>query len=119
MLVGAALARHASVGSVAKQFTGGRVTLWRLDTDASGVPCRCNACRSHAANKIFTTRQAAVVGRAHVGCRCQPVPVSASDVGSSALLLHSHDGGRSVDLRHVSHATRIDALSTFALDPEL
>jgi len=30
----------------------------------------CNACRSHAVNKIFSSREAADINRAHRGCNC-------------------------------------------------
>jgi hypothetical protein len=119
VLVGAALSRHVSTGPIAQRLSGGRITLWRLDTAASGTPCRCKACTAHADNKIFTSRQAALDGRAHVGCRCEPVPVSATDAASALLLAHSRDGGRSVDLRRVSAADNNGGIALPVLDPEL
>ena len=35
--------------------------------------CCCVACRGHAANKLFATREAAEHSRAHPGCRCTVV----------------------------------------------
>lgn len=116
VLVGTALTRRAGPAAIAQRLTGGRVTLWRLDTAASGTPCRCKACQSHAANKIFTSRQAALDGRAHVGCRCEPVAMTGD--APSALLLHSRDGGQSMDRRHLS-ATQVDTIALAILDPEL
>lgn len=107
------------MGSITQRLSGGRITLWRLDTAASGTPCRCKACRSHAENKIFTSRQAALNGRAHVGCRCQPVPVSSRSEISATLMEHSRDGGHSVDLRWVSGADNSGELALGFLDPEL
>jgi hypothetical protein len=36
----------------------------------AGVCTACNACTSHAANKIFASADAANAHRAHPGCRC-------------------------------------------------
>ncbi len=35
----------------------------------------CNACRSHAENKLFLTRDFANRNRAHAGCNCRIKPV--------------------------------------------
>ncbi len=67
------------------------VTLWRLNANW-GYPvgpknkthCDCNACQVHAANKIYLTSDAAIAGRIHLCCVCQPESfvVPASCVGA-------------------------------------
>ena len=55
------------------------VTLWRLNANW-GYPvgpkdkthCDCNACQTHATNKIYLTSDAALAGRIHLCCVCQP-----------------------------------------------
>ncbi len=84
------------------------VTLWRLNANW-GYPvgpkdktrCDCKACQLHAANKIFLTQQAAIAGRIHLCCVCQPESfvVPASCVG--ALFSSSPDAtGQMTDRRY-------------------
>jgi hypothetical protein len=52
------------------------------EVSAAGSGCAtCAACRRHAANKVFASREAADVRRAHPHCRCaiKAVPVSSID----------------------------------------
>lgn len=56
------------------------VATFALDPVGGGSSCRggtghgtcaaCNACKSHAANKVFRSKEAADKVRAHKGCRC-------------------------------------------------
>jgi hypothetical protein len=61
-------------------------TAYVFDPTAEGVAtgsgcATCAACRRHAANKVFASREAADVRRAHPHCRCaiKAVPVSPID----------------------------------------
>lgn len=46
---------------------------WRLSTRGMVV---CNACKGHAANRFYASRDAADGDRAHTGCNCRIVPHS-------------------------------------------
>ena len=72
------------------------VTLWRLNANW-GYPvgpknkthCDCNACQVHAANKIYLTAAAALAGRIHVCCVCQPESFVVSASCAAALFASS------------------------------
>jgi len=72
------------------------VTLWRLNANW-GYPvgpkdkthCDCNACQVHAANKIYLTAAAALAGRIHVCCVCQPESFVVSSSCAGALFAFS------------------------------
>ena len=72
------------------------VTLWRLNANW-GYPvgpknkthCDCNACQVHAANKIYLTAAAALAGRIHVCCVCQPESFVVSASCAEALFASS------------------------------
>jgi len=79
--------------------------VWRLNSDwgypvgsSGAMQCRCNACRTHAANKLFLTADDAMSGRIHPNCRCQPeaIAVPARLLGD---LTNIAGGGPSVDRR--------------------
>ncbi len=60
-----------------------RLPVWRLDPvhrqgpGAYAARCTgCRACRRHARNKVFATREAAISGRAHANCHCVVVRTS-------------------------------------------
>jgi hypothetical protein len=55
-------------------------SVWRLNAQwGFPVPpdgktrCVCNACHLHAANKVFLSEAAAISGRIHLCCVCQPM----------------------------------------------
>lgn len=78
-------------------------TVYLLDPCAGpsqGNPCSCNACASHAANKIFFTAGAADDGRAHTYCNCGIVPKQVPPGIRQALSRHAADSV-SVDRRHL------------------
>jgi hypothetical protein len=78
-------------------------TAWLLDP-AWGYPlgvhhrtsCHCRACPPHAANKVFADQPAAVAGRAHGGCLCQPFAIVVQTATYNALFT---PGVTSVDRR--------------------
>lgn len=87
----AALGAFASVVGVAAVGLPGlaqaadRVTVWRLDAVHRQGPggyskgcAGCNACRNHARNKVFATREAADSTRAHTNCNCRVIKTSVS-----------------------------------------
>ncbi len=73
----------ASLGlSPASAGAATTATVWRLNAAwGYAVPpkgrtrCRCHACRDNAANKVFATQAAAITGRIHPCCVCQPFSV--------------------------------------------
>ncbi len=65
------------------------VQTFRLDPTGGGSSV-CNACRGHAANKVFRASGAADARRAHKGCRCTvvkgpslPAPIADAVFGKS------------------------------------
>lgn len=83
------------------------VTLWRLNSrwgypagDKKKTSCECSACHRHSANKIFFTQEAAISGRAHPCCVCQPESFTVTTTAASQLLAQSRDTGKSVDRRY-------------------
>ena len=63
-----------------------RVPVWRLDAvhgqgaGAYAANCAgCHACRSHALNRVFANKDAAVKGKAHAGCNCKIVKATMSE----------------------------------------
>jgi hypothetical protein len=74
----------------------GDVTVWRL---AGSETLTCRACAAHSAHKVFFDHSAALWGRAHVGCRCEPESFTVSADEAAALAARSRDDGRSVDRR--------------------
>jgi hypothetical protein len=69
-----------------------RVPVWRLDAVHSAGPgayspgCTgCQACRKHALNRVFATKEAAAKGRAHEGCNCKVVRGSLSAADYAAI----------------------------------
>ncbi len=98
------------------------VSVWRLSADwGYRIPpryrtrCRCTACRSHAANKVFQSKAAALANRSHPGCACQPYSIDllASD---SATLFASSSAG-SIDLRDRDTRRRFEAAVLRSLAP--
>ena len=75
-LAGLTLAGLTTAGPAAAAAT---VQTYSLDPTIGGTCASpgcsvCNACTSHAANKLFATVVDAEAGRAHPGCRCTVVP---------------------------------------------
>ena len=62
----------------------------------------CSACVSHAANKLFSTKEAADSGRAHKGCNCAIVVGQALTEGNYKQLFAAR---ASVDRRHTDTAS--------------
>lgn len=67
-------------------------TVYKLDTGC-GAGCSCNACVSHADNKLFGDVSA--VRRAHTGCNCLIVQGELDQGTYTALFAH----GKEVDRR--------------------
>ncbi len=96
----ALLARGAAATAALASALGLRVaagaeslTVYRLDPgDCAGCQT-CNACRGHAANKLFVSFAAADGGRAHPGCDCKVVEEPMAEATWLALF-------GSVDKRH-------------------
>jgi hypothetical protein len=73
------------------------VDTYALDPVGGGSSCRggtgkgtcaaCGACRQHAANKVFRTKEASDTARAHKGCRCEIVagPVLETSVADAVF----------------------------------
>jgi hypothetical protein len=82
---------------------------WRrfaLDFTGGDVRCTprcasCSACVSHAANKLFSTKEAADSGRAHKGCNCAIVSGQALTQGNHKELFATLE---SVDRRSTATA---------------
>lgn len=77
-------------------------TVYLLDPCAGrseGGRCSCHACELHAANKIFSTVEAADAGRAHVHCDCGIVTRQVPPGVKQALSRHSTAGA--ADRRHL------------------
>ncbi len=58
------------------------VSVWGLDPDGGHEGCgcsACNACRTHALNKIFASPADAHGGRAHPHCKCAVTQLSSVD----------------------------------------
>ena len=78
------------------------VSVWRLSANwGYAVPpkgrtrCKCSACHSHAANRVFSTSGAALADRIHPCCVCQPFSISISQQGFDSLFSST----TSIDLR--------------------
>jgi len=74
----------AAVLGTAQSVAAAPITIqvWRLNANwGYAVPpkgwtrCHCSACHNHAANKVYLTRDAAIDGRIHLCCVCQPVAI--------------------------------------------
>lgn len=71
-------AGKVTAGAIALVWTPGvaradKARFYKLDPGVNCDCTSCKACRRHARNKIFATRSAADLGRAHPGCDCQVV----------------------------------------------
>ncbi len=103
-----AKARKAEVPSApvednvpAESAGGGTVETFALDPVGGGSSCRggtgngtcaaCTACKKHAENKIFKTKEAADKFRAHPGCRCQVTAGQVVDTDVAAAVFAKGD----------------------------
>ncbi len=113
----AAVGLHRAAGAT-EAFAAGSSTnkalVWRLDSHwgyavgaRNRTHCKCRACIGHATNKVFATQSAALAGRIHTYCECQPRAVQITASSYDALF----QGANVVDLRHAGVA----ALYTNAL----
>ena len=85
----------------AESAGGGTVETFALDPVGGGSSCRggtgkgtcaaCSACKKHAENKIFKTKEAADKFRAHKGCRCQVIAGQAVDTDVAAAVFAKGD----------------------------
>ena len=70
------VARVAALGAVVLlpacggKARSGPVTAYTLSTGCGEGACACNACKKHAANKLFASSEAADLRRAHPHCNC-------------------------------------------------
>ncbi len=83
------------------------VDTFALDPAEGGGKCSpncvsCRACVVHAANKLFSTKEAADSGRAHTGCNCAIVSGQALTEGNYKQLFAAGD---SADRRHSDTAS--------------
>jgi hypothetical protein len=103
----------AAAGVTAAVVTSGAATAgaqsdektqptWALSPNGGA----CNACRQHAANKVFPTADAADTFRAHRGCRCTPVDGQQVSAPVHAALFEG--GAQSVDRRNPRTAELLD-----------
>lgn len=80
------------------------VQVWGLDPEGGAhdsCGCRsCQACRSHAANKLFASVSDAEASRAHPFCRCQVAPLVKVDERTYNALFVDGGARASVDRRH-------------------
>ena len=120
MVSAAALAVvRADVAGAATSSAAG-ITVWRLNADW-GYPvgpkgktrCACNACVRRAANGYFQTKSAAIEGRIHPCCVCQPYKTTLADVSRADLF----NGASSADLRDARVAAVIANVDAPAADP--
>ncbi|CAN5634258.1 hypothetical protein BH09CHL1_BH09CHL1_16090 [soil metagenome] len=96
LAAGIAIAHQCS--GYAQGFTKGQESklVYAFAPIENGQPTTCAACRLHAANKRFTSIQAARENRAHPGCTCAiyAIPVSAAEhtrMFGEALERNTHD----------------------------
>jgi hypothetical protein len=89
------------------------VDVWRLNAEwGYAVPpngrtrCRCTACHAHAASKVFTTQAAAIAGRIHLCCVCQPESLRLLPDDVAALFPGSTTV---IDLRHGTNGEDFEA----------
>jgi hypothetical protein len=89
--VGASVAAYL-LGLPVLASAANRVPVWRLDAVHSAGPgayspgCTgCHACRNHALNRVFASKEAAAKGRAHDGCNCKVVRGSISATDYTAI----------------------------------
>lgn len=99
------------------------VPVWRLSADwGYGVPpknrtrCRCKSCRSHAANKVFISKAAALANRIHPCCVCQPYSIDLLAADAASLFVGSPTG-ESIDLRNDDSRARFEAAMVRSLLP--
>ena len=78
------------------------ITVWRLDADwgypvgpKAKTKCACRSCSRRAASAFFATEAAAIAGRVHPCCVCQPYTTTLTDVSPHDLF----QGGDTADLR--------------------
>jgi hypothetical protein len=99
------------------------VPVWRLSADwgyavppKSRTRCQCQACHNHAANKVFSSKAAALANRIHPCCVCQPYSIDllASD---AATLFVGSPTADSIDLRNVDARARFEAAMVRSLAP--
>ena len=81
----------------------GSDTVMMLDVDGCHVyhtssrkRRSCNACRRHAANRIYSSRQFADIDKAHPGCNCRIVEEEIGWQDYARAFWHSSQGGNTV-----------------------
>ena len=99
------------------------VPVWRLSADwGYAVPpknrtrCRCHSCRSHAANKVFVSKAAALGNRIHPCCVCQPYSIDLLAADAASLFVGS-PASDSIDLRNDDSRGRFEAAMVRSLAP--
>jgi hypothetical protein len=120
MASAAALAVVRADAAGAATVPAGGITVWRLNADW-GYPvgpknktrCACNACVRRAENGYFRSKTAAIAGRIHPCCVCQPYKTTIADISSADLF----NGESSADLRDARVAAVFGDVSEPAADP--
>lgn len=113
-----AVVRADAAGAATDPAAG--ITVWRLNADW-GYPigpkgktrCACNACVRRAENGYFQTKTAAIDGRIHPCCVCQPYKTTIPNVSRADLF----NGESSADLRDERVAAVIADGNGPAADP--
>ena len=97
--------------------------VWRLSADwGYAVPpknrtrCKCSSCRSHAANKVYASKAAALANRIHPCCVCQPFSIELLAEDAVGLFAGSPSGD-SIDLRNDDARARFEAAMVRSLGP--
>ncbi|CAN0504260.1 unnamed protein product, partial [Phaeothamnion confervicola] len=97
-------------------------TVWRLSADwgypvppKSRTRCLCSACRAHAANKIYLSRDEAIAGRIHPCCVCQPYSIQLLTTDVAVLAALTTAG--SADLRRGPVRTAFEGAVARAQEP--
>lgn len=123
LLLGIGGSAAALIGGTAAQASADSPTLvpvWRLSANwGYAVPpknrtrCKCQACQSHAANKVFATKAVALAGRIHPCCVCQPYSIDVLAADAAAIFA----GGDTIDLRDDDARARFEAAMVRSLPP--
>jgi hypothetical protein len=123
LLLGIGGGAAALIGGTAAQASADSPTVapvWRLSANwGYAVPpknrtrCSCQACHSHAANKVFTTKAVALAGRIHPCCVCQPYSIDVLAADAVAIFA----GGDTIDLRDDDARARFEAAMVRSLPP--
>lgn len=120
LATGASATAAVAVAGARPAGAAGEVAVYRLSADW-GYPvgpknktrCACRACFRRAENAYFRTREAALAGRIHPCCVCQPYATTVPGVTTRDLFL----GAEGVDRRDPRVATVFQGITVASADP--